>query len=73
MISFFAGVLTGAVVAVFAMVLVRRGTLDDDEIAGTRAESARLNDEKKAREDWLKEQERQFDNVMKYTGKEQRA
>ena len=73
MISFIAGALTGAVVAVFAMVLVRRGTLDDDEIAGTKTEYARLNDEKKAREDWLKEQERQFDNVMKYTGKEQRA
>lgn len=73
MISFIAGALTGAVVAVFAMVLVRRGTLDDDEIAGTKTESARLNSEKKERQEWLKEQNRQHDNMMNYTGKDQRS
>ena len=73
MTSFIAGALTGAVVAVFAMVLVRRGTLDDDEIAGTKTEYARLNSEKKERQEWLKEQNRQHDNMMNYTGKDQRS
>lgn len=76
MIGFFIGLACGVGVAVVAHVLFQIGeheniSMEDKE--QNRAESERLNKEKKERAKLLRELDRQFDNMMKYTGKEQKA
>lgn len=72
MIGFIAGVFVGAVVAVFALAIVKAGQHADEENTAPSADEARLNAKKKERADRLAELERQHDNMMNYTGKEQK-
>ena len=72
MIYFFAGFATGAVTALFSAYCWHKAKTKAVEIKEPSPQEARLNAEKKTREELLKELERQFDNVMSYTGKEQK-
>ena len=75
MIGFFIGLACGAGVAVAAYVLFHlfwHENTSMDETAENKAEIERLNREKNERAKLLRELDRQFDNMMKYTGKEQK-
>lgn len=72
MIYFFAGFATGAVTALFSAFCWRKANTNAKAVKAPTADEARLNAEKKRREDWLKEQERQHENMMNYIGQEQK-
>lgn len=65
---FFAGMLTGAVVALVAYSCVVASHNADEHSAKSAADSERLNEEKQRIE---QERQRQFDMLMKYTGEKQ--
>ena len=75
MIHFIAGVLTGSVLTVAAMCLFRAGNIQGNETPENNAEQGGLNStqedaEERAKE--LKELQRQYSNMMAYTGKNQK-
>lgn len=72
MIWFIAGIAIGAVMGVFVTTLVSARKPMPEENEGNMADSERLKREKQQRAEMLKEQERQFDMMMRYTGKEQK-
>lgn len=74
MIYFFAGLITGAVLAVIPVLARRRrvNTPASEENASSE-DVARLNAKKEERAKLLQELERQYDQMMRYTGKEQRT
>ncbi len=69
---FFAGMLTGAVLALISVWYLKQTDTHQEETEETSAESERLNREKRERARIIKEQERQHNNMMTYTGKEQK-
>ena len=72
MIYFFAGLITGAVLAVIPVLARRRvNTPASEENASS--EDVRSNAKKEERAKLLQELERQYDQMMRYTGKEQRT
>ena len=71
-VYFSMGLITGAVLALVVYFRVDKADMGHEETKGNKADSERLNSERKAREQWLKEQNRQHDNLMSYTGKEQK-
>lgn len=72
MINLLAGLVIGAILGLFIAALLNVARHTDDEKAPSAVMEERLNGEKKDREQMLKEQERQFDNMMRYTGEEQK-
>lgn len=70
---FVAGMLCGAVVALVAYSCVVASHNADEQKTETSADSERLNAEKKEHERFMREQQRQFDMLMKYTGEKQRG
>ena len=72
MINLLAGLVIGAILGLFIAALLNVARRTDDEKAPSAVMEERLNGEKKDREQMLKEQERQFDNMMRYTGEEQK-
>ena len=72
MIYFFAGFATGAVTALFSAFCLYKAKTKADTKTAVDAEEMRSNAEKKAREEMLAELERQYHNMMNYTGKEQK-
>lgn len=71
MINFFAGILTGAAVALFSAFCLHKAKTKATENAEPTHDEKRLNAEKKQRAERLKELDRQFDNMMNYKGEEQ--
>ena len=71
MTNFFAGMLTGAVVALFSGYCLHKAKTKAKAETAPSGEEVRLNEEKKRRAERLKEQDRQFDNLMNYKGEEQ--
>ena len=71
MTNFFAGMLTGAVVALFSEFCLHKAKTKAKAETAPSGEETRLNDEKKRRAERLKELDRQFDNLMNYKGEEQ--
>lgn len=77
MITFIAGVFTGAVVAVFAMSILHVGKSAAADNVETTANPERLNkekehaEEKRRREEKIRDLDRQWDRMMRYTGKDQ--
>ena len=71
MIYFFAGFATGAVTALFSAYCMNKAKTKAAGEKEISQKEARLNAEKEERAELLKKLERQFDNMMKYTGKEQ--
>jgi hypothetical protein len=72
MIKFLVGIVVGAVAAIVALKYGWRQDTTPANKTETSADSERLNKQQKEREQFLKEQERQHENMMNYTGKEQR-
>jgi len=72
MIEYFAGILTGAVLAMAFILPSRKANTKAEEKGTDKALTERLNAEKRARAERIAEQERQHENMMNYTGKEQR-
>lgn len=72
MINLLAGLVIGAILGLFTAALLNVASRTDDEKAPSAVMEERLNGEKKDRAQMLKEQERQFDNMMRYTGEEQK-
>ena len=70
---FVAGMLCGAVVALGSWFLITGVHTTTDEKTESTPDSERLNAEKKEHERFMKEQQRQFDMLMKYTGEKQKA
>jgi len=70
---FVAGMLCGAVVALIAYSCVVASHNADEKSAEPTPDYERLNAEKKEHERFMKEQQRQFDMLMKYTGEKQRG
>lgn len=66
--SFLAGIATGAVLALMISWYVRH---PDDHVVDEEPKKQRSN-EREEHERFLKEQQRQFDKLMQYTGKDQR-
>ena len=71
MTNFFAGMLTGAVVALFSGYCLHKAKTKAKAETAPSGEEARLNEDKKRRAERLKELDRQFDNLMNYKGEEQ--
>ena len=71
MTNFFAGMLTGAVVALFSTFCLHNAKTKAKAETAPSGEEACLNEEKKRRAERLKELDRQFDNLMNYKGEEQ--
>ena len=67
--SFLAGIATGAVLALMISWYVRH---PDDHAVDEEPKKPRSN-EREEHERFLKEQQRQFDKLMQYTGKDQRS
>lgn len=67
--SFLAGIATGAVLALMISWYVRH---PDDHVVDEEPKKQRSN-EREEHERFLKEQQRQFDKLMQYTGKDQRS
>lgn len=72
MIQFIAGIATGAVMAFIAVKYVGSTNTNREEKQEMSAEQERLNAEKLERRRHLEKLEEQFNNMMEYTGKEQR-
>ena len=73
MIYFFAGLITGAVLAVIPVLARRRVNTPASEENASSEDVARSNAKKEERAKLLQELERQYDQMMRYTGKEQRT
>lgn len=67
--SFLAGIATGAVLALMASWYIRH----PDERADEDVTQKPRSNEREEHERFLKEQQRQFDKLMQYTGKDQRS
>ncbi len=65
---FIAGIVTGALLALVAVWYVRH----TDEHADMEPDKESRSKEREEHERFAKEQQRQFDQLMKYTGKEQK-
>lgn len=72
MIGFFAGLLTGTVVAVVTLSLLHSGRHEEAAMQATSSEQSGLNSPEGEAAKLQKELERQFVQMMQYTGKEQR-
>ena len=72
MITFIGGMFTGAVLALVAFALFSVGGHKDEPITENRADSDSLNEEKRRRAERKADLDKQFDNLMAYTGKEQK-
>ncbi len=66
--NFIAGIATGALLTIVAVWCVRH----TDKHAGTEPAKEPRSKEREEHERIAKEQQRQFDQLMKYTGKEQK-
>ena len=73
MTLFLLGMLAGAVLAMVFVFATSKSNSRKQEPEATSAKQERLNSRDKQREEMLKELERQYDQMMRYTGKEQRA
>lgn len=73
MIYFFAGLITGAVLAVIPVLARRRVNTPASEEDAPSEDVVRSNAKKEERAKLLQELERQYDQMMRYTGKEQRT
>lgn len=69
MIEFIAGTLCGSVLALSAVFAARAYP---SKRKSEQSDTGRLNGEQIERERWLQEQQRQHENMMNYTGREQR-
>ena len=67
--NFIAGIVTGALLALVSVWYVRH---TDEPTSEEQAKEPRSN-EREEHERFVKEQQRQFDKLMQYTGKDQRA
>ena len=67
--NFIAGIVTGALLALVSVWYVRN---TDGHTEGEQAKEPRSN-EREEHDRFVKEQQRQFDKLMQYTGKDQRA
>lgn len=65
--------ISGAVGACVAMLVIASRTPKAEVETVTSANSEDLNEEKRRRAEQLKERDRQFDQMMSYIGKEQRV
>ena len=72
MIAFIGGMFAGAVLGIIAVSLVSVGGHKDEPITENRADSDSLNEEKRRRAERKADLDKQFDNLMAYTGKEQK-
>lgn len=70
---FVAGMVCGAVVALVAYSCVVAGHIDEEKSTENRDGSDSLNAVKLEHERFMKERQRQFDMLMKYTGEKQRG
>lgn len=66
--KFIAGIVTGALLSLVAVWYVRH----TDKHAGMEPAKEPCSNEREEHERFMKEQQRQFDQLMKYTGKEQK-
>ena len=73
MTLFFAGFAIGAGVALFSAWCLHKAKAKATQNAETSAKEDGLNAEKKAREEFLAELERQCGNIMNYTGRKEKA
>lgn len=73
MIYFFAGLITGAVLAAIPVLARRRVNTPAIEDNASSEDVVRSNAKKEERAKLLQELERQYDQMMRYTGKEQRT
>lgn len=73
MIYFFTGFATGAVTALISCVCLYKAKTKAETKTAPSAEEIRLNAEKEARAKVLAELDRQWNNMLNYTGKEQRG
>lgn len=73
MIYFFAGLITGAVLALIPVLARRRVNTPASEEDASSEDVERSNAKKEERAKLLQELERQYDQMMRYTGKEQRT
>ena len=71
MIHLFVGFVAGAVAACISHFVFSKAKPAHEQKIEPTPEEARLNEEKKRRANWLKEQDRQFNNMMNYHGEEQ--
>lgn len=73
MMVFFLGIATGAVLALISVFYIRKANTCTEPEKALSEDEKRLNAEKQRRAERLKELDRQFDNMMNYHGKEQKA
>ncbi len=72
MIAFIGGMFTGAVLGIIAVALVSVGGHKEVPNTENKADSDSLNEEKRRRAERKADLDKQFDNLMAYTGKEQK-
>jgi hypothetical protein len=72
MIAFIGGMFTGAVLGIIAVALVSVGRHKEVPNTENSADSDSLNEEKRRRAERKADLDKQFDNLMAYTGKEQK-
>lgn len=72
MIAFIGGMFTGAVLGIIAVALVSVGGHKEAPNTENSADSDSLNEEKRRRAERKADLDKQFDNLMAYTGKEQK-
>ena len=72
MIAFIGGMFTGAVLGIIAVALVSVGGHKEAPNTENSADSDSLNEEKRRRAERKAGLDKQFDNLMAYTGKEQK-
>ena len=72
MIAFIGGMFTGAVLGIIAVALVSVGGHKEVPNTENSTDSDSLNEEKRLRAERKADLDKQFDNLMAYTGKEQK-